>query len=128
MNISFQLTTRQVRESTPEKPLKDVTRRLGWLKLKPGQRLWACEKCQGIKPGEKIVRIREIKVVSVRREPLRRMIKEPKYGADECRREGFPEMSPYQFVTFFCESHGIKQDDFGHTDEIVTRIEFRYLP
>lgn len=100
---------------------------MGWLKLKAGDRLMGCEKCMGRKPGEPLVRLGEIEVVSVRREPLRRMIKEPKYGEDECRREGFPEMSPYQFVGFFCESHGIKTDDFGHTDQVITRIEFKYL-
>ncbi len=121
-NISCSLTEPQVRART-----KDVTRRLGWLKLKVGQRLQFCRKCMGRKPGEPLVRIVVIEVTDVRREPLRRMIKEPKYGQEECRREGFPEMIPFQFVQFFCRTHGIKTDDYGHTDTIITRIEFKYV-
>lgn len=120
--ISFSLTEPQFINKT-----KDVTRRLGWLVLKPGDRLVGCRKVMGRRKGEPLVRLGEIEVVSVRREPLRRMIKELKYGEDECRREGFPEMSPFQFVGFFCESHGIQTDEFGHTDQVITRIEFKYL-
>ena len=32
---------------------KTVTRRLGWWFLKPGDVVWACEKCMGLKKGEK---------------------------------------------------------------------------
>jgi hypothetical protein len=67
-NISFSFTEEQFLDGS-----KDVTRRLGWANLKPGQRLMGCQKCQGIKPGEKIVRLGEIEVVSVRREPLQSM-------------------------------------------------------
>ena len=121
-NISFSLTTAAIRART-----KTVTRRLGWLHLKAGDRLMGCEKCMGRKPGEPLVRLGEIEVVSVNREPLRRMVKEIVWGQEECRREGFPHLNPYQFVTFFCESHGIKQDGLGFTETIVTRIEFRYV-
>jgi hypothetical protein len=121
-NISFSLTTKQFRART-----KDVTRRMGWLHLKPGDRLMGCEKCMGRKPGEPLVRLGEIEVVSAHREPIRRMIKEIKWGQDECRREGFPHLNPYEFVTFFCESHGLKVGPLGSTDAIITRIEFRYI-
>ncbi len=121
--ISFALTTRQVRESTPENILKDVTRRLGWRRLKAGDRLVACEKVMGRRKGEPLVRIREIEVVSTRRERLRAMTDNLNYGFAECKREGFPEMSPQRFVEFFCSSHK------GCTPETtVTRIEFKYLP
>lgn len=122
-NISFSLTTAQVRAKT-----KTVTRRMGWLSLKKGDVLNACVKCMGLKPGEKIEVICQIRVTDVRRELLRRMVKEGKYGADECRREGFPRMGPHEFVTFFCGSHGIKTDDLGNTEAKVTRIEFEYPP
>jgi hypothetical protein len=67
-NISFSLTTEQFKART-----KTVTRRLGWTFLEPGTVLMGCEKCMGLKPGEKIVRLGRIRVVSVRRERLVRM-------------------------------------------------------
>lgn len=116
-NISFALTIRQIRERS-----KDVTRRLNWVDLKPGQRLQGCEKCQGLKPGEPLVRLAVIEVVSVRREPLRRMLDDPRYGRREVRREGFGEMSRQEFVSFFCASH-----HKCTPDTTITRIEFRYV-
>ena len=116
-NMSFALTTQHVQDMT-----KDVTRRMGWLHLKPGNAFQPVKKCMGLRPGEKIERIGgAVVTVSTCREPLRRLIDEPEYGRAECRREGFPEMSPAEFVTMFCESHR------GCTPETtVTRIEFSY--
>lgn len=120
--ISFSLTTKQVRESTPEKPIKDVTRRLGWKNVRVGERMIGCEKVMGRRAGEPLVKIREIEVVSVRREKLRAMQDDLNYGFAECKREGFPEMTPRGFVNFFCQSHK------GCTPETtVTRIEFKYV-
>lgn len=121
-NISFALTEPQFLDGS-----KDVTRRVGWLHLKPGDRLMGVRKAMGLKPGEQIVRLGAIEVVSVRREPLRAMIDDVDYGFEECRREGFGPPSRYQwpsaFVDFFCGSHK------GCTPEtMVTRIEFRRLP
>lgn len=100
---------------------KDVTRRNGWEFLVGGEQLGACEKCQGLGPGGKIVRMGVIMVLDARREPLRRMLDEPEYGKEECRREGFPEMTPAEFVEFFCKGHkGVTPDS------IITRIEFAY--
>lgn len=59
-NISFALTTEQIRNRT-----KTVTRRLGWKNLKVGQVLNACVKCMGLKPGEQIQRLGQIRVVDV---------------------------------------------------------------
>lgn len=116
-NISFQLTTAQIRART-----KDVTRRMGWLDLKAGDLLCAVEKGQGLKPGEKIVRLGTIRVVHVRREPLKWMTAGDSYGPIECGREGFPEMTPAEFVAMFCASHK------GCTPtSTVTRIEFEYV-
>lgn len=123
-NISFSLTTPQFRART-----KTVTRRLGWLHLKAGDRLMGCEKCMGRKPGEPLVRLGEIEVVSVLREPLDAMIANAEdfdsYGlphVSECEREGFPHMTTREFVAFFCKSHS------GCTsDTIITRIEFKYI-
>lgn len=116
-NISFALTKDQIRNQT-----KDVTRRLEWNNLKVGERLCACEKVMGRRNGEPLVRICVIEVVSVRREKLARMTQEPDYGASECRREGFPHMKPWEFISFFTEE--IKGSS-PMTE--VTRIEFKYV-
>lgn len=116
-NISFSLTTPQFRARS-----KSVTRRLGWLTVKPGDRLMGCEKCRGLKPGEPLVRLGEIEVLNVRREPLRRMAEDVDYGEAECIREGFPDLEPWEFVVMFIDSHK------GCAPETtVTRIEFRYV-
>ena len=111
-NISFQLTTEQIRNKT-----KTVTRRLGWLFLKPGDILNACVKCQGLKKGEKIIKICQIRVKSVRRELLFNM------NVDEVESEGFPEFKekPWKFIEMFCEHNKCEPDT------LVTRIEFEYV-
>lgn len=43
---------------------KTVTRRKGWLMLKPGDRLILCRKVQGRRPGEPLERLAEVEVVS----------------------------------------------------------------
>ena len=112
-NMSFALTTQQIIDET-----KTVTRRFGWLFLKPGDVLWAVEKSMGLKPGEKIKRLAQISVVAVRSEPLSAITYE------DCIKEGFPEMSPNQFIAML-KSHYGKQVDESST---VNRIEFEYLP
>ena len=122
-NISFSLTEEQFLDDS-----KDVTRRLGWAFLKAGDRLMACRKCMGLKPGEKIVRLGEIEVVSVRREPLNRMAryyeivnKEIGYGKTEAIREGFPHLSGDQFVSMFCKHMSCRPG------QEITRIQFRRI-
>jgi hypothetical protein len=113
-NISFSLTEPQFLDGS-----KDVTRRLGWANLKPGDRLMACRKCMGLKPGEKIVRLGEIEVVSNTPEPLNRMSADAAYGRAEAIREGFPQMSGGQFVEMFCRHMPAKPWT------VINRIEFR---
>lgn len=117
-SISFSLTTPQFIAGT-----KDVTRRLGWDKLKDGEVLRAVEKAMGLKKGEQMKPLASILVVSARPERLDRMTTEPRYGIKECRREGFPDMVPAQFVEFFCRSH-----TGCFPERVVTRIEFKKLP
>lgn len=116
-NISFALTTQQFIDGT-----KDVTRRMGWLNLKPGDVLCGVKKGMGLKPGEKVERLGMIEVVSVRREPANQICADLAYGAEEVRREGFPDWNEQQFLEFFCDSHGCDPSDH------VTRIEFKKLP
>jgi hypothetical protein len=117
-NISFALTTDQIRAGT-----KRVTRRMGWLNLKSGTLLQPVKKGMGLKPGEKIERLRgPIRVTSVRREPLSEITRLPAYGRQECDYEGFPDHSPASFVDMFCRSHKDCEPD-----SVVTRIEFEYV-
>jgi hypothetical protein len=122
-NMSFALTTDQIRAGT-----KTVTRRMGWRNLKPGTLIQPVKKGMGLKPGEKIERLRgPIRVTGVRREPLRLMIDDLDYGFEECILEGFGDHAVYrfpsEFMHMFCSTHK------GCTPETeVTRIEFEYLP
>lgn len=109
--MSVAMTEQAVRDR-----VKTVTRRQRWLMLKVGDRLTLCRKVQGRKPGEPLERLAEVEVVDVRREPLCHVTDA------EVAREGFPGMSPVEFMTrFFVEAQGIAPSD------LVTRIEFRYL-
>ena len=109
-NISFFHTKDQLRDKS-----KTVTRRNGWLFLKAGDTLNACEKCQGLGKGGKIKVITQITIVDVSRVRLDTIT------ADDCKREGFPDMTPAEFVKFYCDNMKVKPSD------IVTRIEFTYL-
>jgi hypothetical protein len=109
--ISFSLTSDQLLGGT-----KTVIRRLGWERLQPGTVLMAARKSRGLKPGEPIERFWPIRVVSVRREQLDAI--EP----DDVTREGFPDMSPAEFVAMFCRAFR-----WGTGNE-VTRIEFERVP
>ena len=111
--MSFALTTRQYEDRT-----KTVTRRLGWRKLKPGQRFTGIEKGQGLKKGEKVKRLHDSIVVSNTREPLYAIRGYPK---GETAKEGFPDMTPQQFIAMFCEHNGCSRD------EMINRIEFKHL-
>ena len=94
-NISFQLTRPQIVART-----KTVTRRVGWQWLEPGTLLSAVEKTQGLKKGEHVVRLATLRVLSVRRERLDQIT------AADCAAEGFPELTPAQFVAMFCDAMG----------------------
>jgi len=109
-NMSFAMTTEQV-----ENRVKDVTRRFGWWFLKPGDVVNAVQKAMGLRPGEKVVRICQIRIIGTRPEPLNAITKE------ECRREGFPELEPEDFVLMLTKHYRCDPQ------EIVNRIEYEYL-
>lgn len=108
---------------------KTVTRRKGWLMLKPGDRLTLCRKVQGRKPGEPLERLAEVEVVDLRRQRLDMLLVGPlnqplvwDWAHEEMEREGFPGMEPGEFVKrCFIEAQGMSPNDE------VTRIEWRYL-
>lgn len=109
-NMSFFMTTQQIKNRT-----KSVTRRFGWWFLKPGDRIQACEKCQGLKKGEKINKLTVIAVVSAWPEPLDTITEA------DCIREGFPEMTPFEFTMMLVKHYGCD------TKTTVNRIEFKYV-
>ena len=85
---------------------KTVTRRKGWRCARPGHRLCLCRKVMGRKPGEPLVRLAEVEIVSVRREVLKTIT------PDEVAREGFPGMHPLDFVhEFFVEAQRMEPDE-----------------
>lgn len=108
--MSFALTERQFLAGE-----KDVTRRLGWAFLRPGDHVLAIRKGMGLARGEKQVVLGEIETVSVRRELLDAILA----NRDDCRREGYPELRPDEFVSMFCAAMRC------HPGVTVTRIEFR---
>jgi len=108
--MAVSLTERQVRDRT-----KTVTRRDGWRTLRAGDQLTLCRKVMGRPRGEPLERLAVVEVTSVRRERLDAIT------AGDVAAEGFPEMTPAEFVSFFCRSH--RGCDPGTE---VTRIEWRY--
>lgn len=115
-HISFALTTEQVLART-----KTVTRRLGWKHLQPGTLLRGCRQCMGLAAGETVDVLCTIRVTDVRTEPLRAMLDDEAYGRAECAAEGFPNLTPVEFVDMFC--HAMKCDRAMP----VRRIEFAYV-
>lgn len=120
-NMSFALTTEAIIGRK-----KTVTRRLGWLGLKPGDQVCPVRQCMGLQRGGRVeVLAAPLTVINVRREPLCAMIEDVAYGLEECRLEGFgdhPELRwPSAFVAMFCATHRRCT-----AQTVVTRIEFSY--
>ncbi len=116
-HMSFALTKPQIQDRS-----KTVTRRLGWLLLRPGDLVQAVEKCQGLKKGEKVRPLAVIRIVGVSLERLGVLTSDDVYGRRETGLEGFSELTPAAFVAMFCRTHK------GCTPETeVTRIEFEYV-
>jgi hypothetical protein len=123
--MSFALTTAQVLARS-----KTVTRRAGWQFLKPGDLVQAVEKTQGLKKGDHVRKLAVIRIVSVTREPLRRVCDDFAYGFEEVRKEGFafhPAVcgSPDCFVDFYRNAQPAASRPA--LDDVVTRIEFEYV-
>lgn len=109
--MAVSLTEQQVRDRT-----KTVTRRVGWRMLRVGDRLTLCKKVMGRRRGEPLDRITDVEVTGIRRERLDAIT------PDDITAEGFPNLTPGEFIAFFCNTHR------GCTPETeITRIEWRYL-
>ena len=109
-NMSFAMTTEQYRNRS-----KTVTRRFGWWFLQPGDVFMGVEKAMGLKKGEKIKRIHPARVISARPEPLNAITRE------DVIKEGFPEMTPEQFVEMLVAKYKCRPD------ATCNRIEFKHL-
>jgi hypothetical protein len=110
--MSFSLTEEQLMNGT-----KSVTRRTGWMNLKPGDRLRAVRKAMGLKKGERVHQLCEIEIVQVYRELLCHI------SELDVIREGFKGWTREQFIDMFMRTHKIKDPA-----TIVTRIEFFVIP
>lgn len=104
--MSFALTTAQVRNHT-----KTVTRRLGWATATPGQIVQPVVNCMGLKRGQHVEKVNgPIRFVEVSREELSWLV-ESGNGSREVVAEGFPDLTPAQFVAMFCRHNGCKPTD-----------------
>lgn len=112
--MAVSLTEQAVRDRT-----KTVTRRLGWKFAKAGDHIQLCRKVMGRKrPDGSVEPLDRIAVVELTNVfPVELGTITP---ADVAR-EGFPEMSPFEFVEMFCRQMRCTPET------IVTRIEWRYL-
>jgi hypothetical protein len=108
--MSFALTTAQIRNRT-----KTVTRRLGWDFLRPGTLFWAVVKARGLKRGERVERLALLRCVS------NQLVRLSSIDQDDLVREGFPGMTPEEFIGMFCRMNRCDRDS------IVNRIEFEYV-
>jgi hypothetical protein len=134
-NISFTATKPQFRAHQ-----KHVTRRGNkngptWKNLKPGDVLMGCEQCQGLGKGGKVCRMGAIIILDATPEPINDIIRRPVREIPivianqyqdyvfqaETTLEGFPELTPVQFVDMLCE-----MNDCDPETEI-TRILFDYI-
>ena len=93
-NISFAITTPQFLDRS-----KTQTRRLGWPDLYINEFLCGCEKTQGIKKGESINRLGVIVVKALRWEPLGNI------SQADVIAEGFPQLTPAEFVEMFIQAN-----------------------
>jgi len=140
-NIAFSMTISQFRAHQ-----KHVTRRGNpkgptWKNLKAGDILMGCEKCQGLGKGGKVCRMGEIIILDATPEPINDIIRRPargnipheilsRYWVDdpkdqkpvfENQLEGFPDLTPVQFVEMFCEMNNCEPE----TE--INRILFDYV-
>lgn len=97
----------------------------------------AVDKCQGLKPGQHPKLLGRILIISNKSEPLKDIITNPcRYGPQaapalvhtEVEREGFPNLSPEDFVKLFCKMNPRTRDGERVTeDTLVNRIVFRRI-
>lgn len=111
-NMAFHFTTPQIRART-----KTVTRRPGWTSLKVGDLVQAVEKTQGLKKGERVRKLGVLRIVKVTRERVHEIVNYP----NDAALEGYPKLTPREFISRFCALTGCVPS------KMITRIEFEYV-
>ena len=76
---------------------------------------------ESVRDSKKAKVSKYLAITDLRWEPLRRMIDESEYGAVEVIREGFPGMTPTEFVAFFCKAMKCTPGTLVH------RMEYEYV-
>jgi hypothetical protein len=113
-NISFTATKPQFRAHQKHVTRRGNTNGPTWKNLKPGDVLMGCEQCQGLGKGGKIVKMGAIIILDATPEPINEIIRRPTralnpctltpvWWSDETTMEGFPELTPVQFVDMLCD-------------------------
>ena len=108
--ISCALTQPQILDES-----KTETRRLSWKNVKSGDRLCFVDRVMGFKKGQKPKRLKIVEVVKAWRERLCEI------NQEQVVCEGFPDMSPSEFVDMFCKNMKCQPE----TE--VTVIQFKYV-
>lgn len=108
--MSFSKTTKQIYDKT-----KTETMRMGWDKLVSGDIVIAVEKAQGLKKGEKVVKITPIRI----KYKIETIVMD--VSPENCIKEGFPELTTLQFIEMFCKLNKCRPFD------PVNRFGFEYL-
>ena len=116
-NMSFSLTTEAAKKGTD---YKDVTRRVGWAFLKPGEHFGMVEKGMGLKKGEKVKKFGEGECVSNTSERVDAIISMPfRAIKKETARESFGHLSEVEFVYMFCKHMGVNPSTIIHRIEYI---------
>lgn len=99
--------------------IKTVTRRHAntWGALLPGQRLTLIEQGMGLPKGAEQVVLAETVVVS------NEIVSLDDIDQADVDAEGFPHLTPAEFIDMWCRSHGVTDP----ANVRVRRIEWRYL-
>lgn len=113
MNISFFYTTQQIIDET-----KTETTRRGWDRAKVGLILDTCRKCQGLKKGQHVEKLKKIRITKV--EPIE--ARPENYTQADVNAERFPELTPDSFFKEILQ--GKCKVKLG---EPVKRITFEYI-
>lgn len=97
-----------------------------WTNLEPGDRLLLIEKGMGLRAGEKQVPLAVVEIAAVECQRLRDITQE------QVAAEGFPEMTPAEFIAFWMDGHGLRFGGPGvrnvvSRDFVVRRIVWRYI-
>lgn len=116
MNISFAWTTEALLEGKKDVTRRDWTDKYAKMFLPEGSEHVGWNKSARF-GGKRVCRIR---TVSLRREPIMKLLEDPEYGEEEIKREGGLWANPEEFVVLFM-NRGIVEPiryEFGYLGKI----------